>query len=341
MDNGQHQFAATLEQTITALERHGLSVQVRRDVRLENNRHADLQLRIEYAGKQLNCLVELKHHLRPATIGATLQQLRARGGQPMIVADHVAPPMADRLREQGVWFADAAGNAYLERPPLLIWVVGRPRPQQQKEKFTARAFQPSGLQVLFTLLCKPNLADRPYREIGKLAGVAHGTVGGVMTELPKLGFLAEYRKRRVLVKYDKLLAAWAEGYARTLRPKLHLAQYQAINIDWWRDLDAAKFDYVLGGEPAGARMTGHLRPERITLYGDKINPNLVARFALRTAKDGNVEILKRFWNFQEDPAGRAPAPLVYADLLAQGDTRCVETADIIYRDIVDGFERQA
>lgn len=185
-----NQFEPTLEQTLTALERHGLTVKAR-------HRRADLELTIEYAGKELTCLVELKHHLRPATIGATLQQLRARGGQPMLVADYVAPPMADRLRQQGVWFADVAGNVYLEDPPLLI-----------------------------------------------------------------------------------------------------------------------------------------------TLYGDKINQKFVVKFAMRPAEEGNAEILKRFWNFPEDPTGRAPAPLVYADLLANGDTRCVETADMIYKDIVGGLEQQ-
>jgi hypothetical protein len=334
------QFKTTLEQALTAVQRHGLTVNARRDVRFQNNRRADVELTIEYAGKQLTPQVELKHHLRPATIGATLQQLRALGGQPMIVADYVAPPMADRLREQGVWFADTVGNVYLEDPPLLIWVVGRPRPKQHTQKTTTRAFQPSGLQVLFALLCKPELADQPYREIAKCAGVAHGTVGWVMAELPKMGFVAEYRKRRILVKYETLLTQWAEGYARTLRPKLQLAKYQTNLIDWWKNLDATQFDYLLGGELAGARLTKHLRPEHVTLYGDKINQKFLVKFALRPAEDGNVEILKRFWNFPEDPAGMAPAPLIYADLLATGDTRCIETAELIYKDIVDGFERQ-
>jgi len=337
----QNRLEATLEAAVAALQMHGLTVKARRDVRLRNNRCADVKLTIEYAGKKRTCPVELKHHLRPATIGATLQQLRALGGQPMVVADYVAPPMADRLREQGVWFADAAGNAYLEDPPLLIWVIGRPRPKQQTQKAAIRAFQPSGLQVLFALLCKPDLADRPYRQIAQQAGVAHGTVGWVMAELPKMGFMAEYRKRRILLSYETLLTQWAEGYARTLRPKLQLAKYHAPRIDWWKGLDATQFGYVLGGEPAGALMAGHLRPERITLYGHKTNKQFMTQFALHPAGEGNVELLERFWNFNEDPAGMAPAPLVYADLLAEGDTRCIETADLIHKGLVDGFERHA
>lgn len=52
-----------------------------------------------------------------------------------------------------------------------------------------------------------------------------------------------------------------------------------------------------------------------------------------------MEILKHFWHFNEDRAGLTPAPLVYADLLATGETRCLETADKIHEQILDGFER--
>ena len=340
MDNsGRTLNKDTLDHALTALKRHGLHVRVRRDVKRDAGPRADAEVRIEYAGRDLVCLAEVKHHLRPATLGATLQQLRALGEKPLLLADHVTPPMAERLREQGVWFADAAGNAYIEEAPLLIWVVGRPRVREQVRKPEPRAFQPSGLRVLFVLLCKPDLIDHPYRRIADYAGVAHGTVGGVMAELPQHGFMTEYCKRRVLVQYERLLTQWAEAYARTLRPKQILVQYQANEIDWWKDLDAGAYDYLLGGEPAGARLTRYIRPERITLYGQAINPRLAARFALPPAEHGNVEVLEQFWNFPADTPGLTPRPLIYADLLNTGETRCIETAELIYQDIVDGLER--
>jgi hypothetical protein len=45
-----------------------------------------------------------------------------------------------------------------------------------------------------------------------------------------------------------------------------------------------------------------------------------------------VEVRKQFWNFPVDPQhpGLAPPLLVYADLLATGDARCIETAKMIY-----------
>lgn len=329
----------TLAQSLQEIEQLGLTIKVRYGLRGKNQDHADTEVQADYAGQKLTYTPAVKHNLRQATLGALLQQMQAIGDKrPLLVADHITPPMAARLREQNVEFVDTAGNAYLHQPPLLIWVTGKPRPADQKPIPGNRAFRTSGLRVLFALLCKPDIADLPYRDIARMAGVSHGTVGWVMAELPLLGYLSEYRKRRVLVQYGRLLNQWAEAYARTLRPKSMLAQYQADDIAWWQNLDATQYEYLLGGEPAGARLTGHLRPERITLYGDAINHQLAVRYQLRQTNSSNVEILQRFWHFSEQPAGLTPKPLIYADLLASGDTRCIETAKIIYSELVSGFE---
>lgn len=53
---------------------------------------------------------------------------------------------------------------------------------------------------------------------------------------------------------------------------------------------------------------------------------------------GNVEILRRFWTFDGETAGQVPDLLVYADLLAIGDARCLETAKEMHDGIVARFE---
>jgi hypothetical protein len=48
-----------------------------------------------------------------------------------------------------------------------------------------------------------------------------------------------------------------------------------------------------------------------------------------------VEIRKPFWGKALDTGRRAdlvPEPLVYADLLATGDARCIETAQMVYEE---------
>jgi len=247
------------------------------------------------------------------------------------VADHVTPPMAEELRARKIPFVDAAGNAFLDQPPLFVWVKGeKPRATTGGAQPMGRAFQASGLQVLFALICHPEWAELPYREIAQRAGVAHGTVGWVMAELPKLGFMAELRGKRRLMQRERLLQQWAEFYPRALRPRLLLGRYRAENLAWWDTIEPTKYGALLGGEPAGGRITHYLRPGAATFYTEKIDPRLLVDLRLRTDVNGNVEIYRRFWTFDGAEVGLAPTPLVYADLMATGDGRCIETAKMIY-----------
>ena len=51
-----------------------------------------------------------------------------------------------------------------------------------------------------------------------------------------------------------------------------------------------------------------------------------------------MEVLKRFWKFEPEVPGMVPAILVYADLLATGDARCLEAAEEMYGAIADRLE---
>ena len=295
-------------------------------------------VRLQFGGQELRYVAEVRRGLRPATLGAVLHQLATHGEQGLLVADHITPPMAEELRARGVAFIDTAGNAWLARPPLLVWVKGQ-RPQRAlaaRERPT-RSFQNTGLQVLFALLCRPEAANWPYRKIAEFAGVAHGTVGWVMAEMLKLGFVVEIHRKRRLVEGERLLKRWVEAYPQRLRPKLLLARYQAATLDWTNTIDASTYGLLLGGEPAARRLTQHLKPGTATFYGERINGQWVIDQQLRPDPDGNVELLKRFWHFDEEPAGMVPPLLVYADLLAIGDARCLEVAREMHDGFVTGF----
>lgn len=301
---------------------------------------ADARLELRHAGKKLQYVAEIKRRLRPATLGAVIHQVAAHGNNALLVTDYVTPPLADQLRAQGVQFIDAAGNAFLNAPPLLIWVKGeKPAERLTPPRDRGRAFAATGLQVVFALLCKPEAANLPYREIGQLAGVAHGTVGWVMPELEGLGFIAHVGKQRRLMNVDRLLRQWAEGYIRALRPKLVLGRYHAPTLEWWNTIDPQKYEYMLGGEAAAGRLTKHLRPGTITVYGAKIEPRFLVDHKLRKDADGEVEILKRFWRFDEEEQ-LAPVPLIYADLIQKNDARCLEAAQILHDRFIAGFERK-
>ncbi len=288
---------------------------------------ADAMVRIRHGGQEVLYAVEVKRGLRPATLGGALLQLERLGDTALLVADYITPPLAEELKTRGVAFIDTAGNAYLDRPPLFIWVKGeKPLTRLEVPRETGRAFRPSGLRVLFAVLCQPAIVNRPYREIAKHADVAHGTVGWVMAEMPKMGYVGVVGGKRRLMHPERLLQQWVDAYARTLRPKLLLGRYRAETLDWWAKLEPLNYGLVLGGEAAAARLTKILRPGTLTFYGPKVEPRLLLDQRLKPDPAGNVEFLKRFWAFENNMPGIAPTVLVYADLLTIGDARALEAA---------------
>ena len=329
-----------LDTAIAAARQLGLSVDVLQlEPQLGRDR-ADALIRLRHGDQEVLYAAEVKRGLRPAMLGAVLHQLKHLGRPALLVADYVTPPLADALKENDIAFLDAAGNAYLNHPPLLVWIKGQKLKETiSAQEMTGRTFKPSGLQVLFPLLCHPDWADRPYREIAQFAGVAHGTVGWVLAELPKLGFMADVGGKRRLLQPERLLQQWVEAYARTLRPKLLIGRFRADLLDWYKTLDPRKYGFVLGGEAAAARLTHHLRPAMITLYGEKVEPRFLLDQRLRPDSHGNVEIRKRFWKFDNEDPMVTPHPLIYADLLVTGDARCLETAKLLYDEILHRFGR--
>ena len=332
--------AALIENAIAAAKAWGLDMAVADREPKARHTGPDARLRLWVNGQAIEFFVEVKRGLRPATLGPVLLALERLGPGALLVADYVTPPMADTLRERGVAFLDAAGNAYINRPPVLVWVKGQ-RPEEKFVPATAgRAFQATGLRVIFALLCRPELVDQPYREIARFAGVAHGTVGTVMAALAQDGFVVALGEAgRRLRNRRRLLDTWVEAYARTLRPKLLLGRYRAPAGDWWKALDVATYQAQLGAEPAAARLDNYLRPGIATLYVEKVPARLLADHRLRTDREGDVEIRKRFWHFEYpwDHPELVPPILIYADLLATGDGRCMEAAKRVYERYLAGL----
>jgi len=298
---------------------------------------ADAVIQIGKGRHARQYLVEIKRGLRPATLGAALHQIDRYDQPGLLVADYVTPPMAETLKARGIAFLDAAGNAFLDQPPIYLWIKGeRPTQKAPADTATGRAFRPGGLKILFALLCHPEWVDRPYREIATEADVAHGTVGWVMADLQQLGFVADIDRKRRLLQRERLLQQWAEAYARTLRPKLVMQRYRTDLTGWWKKLNTRKYDVQLGGEAAAERITGRLRAETVTLYANKADPRLLLDFKLKRDTAGPVELVQRFWAFENGDEPTVPLPLVYADLVMTGDARCLEAANLIHQQVVDG-----
>lgn len=301
---------------------------------------ADAWLRIGKGCEQVDYAAMVQRKLTPATLGAATVQLRhvadATGHPALLVTDYLTPPMAERLRDQKQQFADTAGNAYLEGPGLLVYVIGRKLLDKAVAPSAGKAYTLTGLKVMFALLCDPALADAPQRAIAAAAGVALGAIPAVLADLQQTGHLLVLAKRRRLNATKRLLDEWALAYARRLRAKTLQATYVPKDFDAWQQwpLDAQA---LWGGEPAANLLVQYLTPGVLTIYADRLPPKLLVEQRMtivRGARAGDrvLEWRKPFWG--NVPAAARPDTvhpvLVYADLLATGDARCIETAQMVY-----------
>ncbi len=291
-------------------------------------------------GKTNKYCAEIKGTIAKATLGYVAEQIRRFEKPGILVTRHVTPQMAERLRALNAAFIDTAGNAYINDPPIFIYIIGRKLKGIPPRNITGRAFRPTGLKVVFALLCQPELVKAPYRDIVKKTNVAQGTVGWVLHDLRQQNYLVDRGKYgRKLINVEKLLNTWIETYTRELRPKLYIGKYATKKAGWWKNIDWRKTNTFLGAEPAAAILTDYLKPETITVYGPEDINQLLLTHHLKKAPNGNVEILKKFWEFYYpwNYDGIAPPLLVYADLIATANDRNIETARIIYDKFINGF----
>ncbi|NOZ09511.1 MAG: hypothetical protein GXP09_00465 [Gammaproteobacteria bacterium] len=300
---------------------------------LEPAKGADAFGYLKNGGVETPVLIEVKHHPTKAVVGAIAQQFKQYPEKGMLVADYINPLMADRLKELNIWFMDTVGNAYINEPPVLVYVKGN-RPEQKIGKMPKRrAFQPTGLKVVFAFLCNPELVNAPYRDIAHAADVALGTVGWVVTDLKDLGHLVDMgKKRRRLKGLKKLFERWVEAYPDQLRPKLLIGRFTTNEKVWKKNVKLQNLGGYMGGEIAAEYLTHYLIPEFKTVYVRGRPQGLQLAFKMRKDPNGEIELLETFWNVECDWIdNKIVHPiLIYADLLATGDPRNIETADMIY-----------
>jgi hypothetical protein len=294
--------------------------------------YGDGIVRLAYEGQHWEFKAEVKLRVNRATI-ALLMQKMDHAGDVLLVTDYVNPELAEVMRNQGIFFIDAAGNAFIDAAPLYIFVKGEKPTKVGKAEPVKRLFKPGGLKLIFALLNNPGMEKDSYRHMAKAANVALGTVDFVMTELKELGFLIDMGKKgRQLLKTGQLLRRWVEAYPENLKPKLVQEKFRTNAHHWWKDIKPVDFDLFWGGEIAAAKLTGHIKPEMYAIYTDKLPGKLIYKFKFKKDPNGNVEFVTPFWTFGWELAEKKIVPplLIYADLMATGDARAIEAAEMIY-----------
>ncbi len=297
---------------------------------------------LELPAAHADLAVEVKRWAPQANPGALAEQVKRLPVPGILVADYINPNMADKLKALEVQFIDTAGNAYINQPPVFVWVTGNRQvvaPQKRN-----RAFDAAGLKVIYGFLCAPGLVNATYREIAKVTDVALGTVGWVINGLKDAGFIAGRNTRR-LENGDKLLERWVDAYPQRLKPGLLVGYFDAPTDDWWKTADLAPCNGYWGGEIAAKEYVGYLKPAHATVYVPAgMEGRFIAEHRLRKAQDPEtapVTLCRPFW-----AAGAGPTHgggknvvhpiLAYADLLATADSRNLEAARMLYETHIAG-----
>lgn len=313
-------------------------------------------VRLEPCDRKL--AVEIKKWAQQANLGALIHQVQQLPEGGLLAADYINPKMADKLRQQGVQFIDTAGNAFIDQPAMYVYVTGNRQEEHglmPTKDGAKRAFEPKGLMVVYAFLLYPELVNAPYREIAEKAGVAVGTVGWVLNGLKTAGFIRDAggKKGRRLTQYRKLLDRWVEAWPEKLKPKQFVGEFVTDDPFWWEDIDITAYDGYWGGEIAAAKYTNYLKPEVVTAYlPEHARTRFLQGARLRKATEwtghgaGTVQIYRPFWPEGLDVAdinreeGLVHPLLVYADLLATGETRNLEVAKRIYDEHIAQFVRE-
>lgn len=307
---------------------------------LDKSTDDQVQLQLIKEGSRQSYTVYVERQPTRAQLAVLISSFQKKKGvqhtKLLIVSRFVSPTLAEFLKSNHCNFIDTVGNAYVNFDSVFVYITGFKRPPVQTATKPSRAFQTTGLKLIFNLLCHPEeLINRNYRDLSDLTGVSLGSIGWIINDLKEAGYLGidGSNKRRWLNKND-LIKRWVVAYAEKLRPKLMLGYYRSLQEGWQDDLDISAYGAQWGGELAADQLTHYLKPELSTVYIEDQLGKLVLMNGLKEVsekKHRNVEVLQKFWRFENhDNPKYTPALLVYADLIASGDSRNLETADIIF-----------
>lgn len=301
-------------------------------IKYKNSKTADYEVEITVPEKAeaVKYDVEVKRTFSNAKFGDVMIQAKRALKPYLLVTRYITQPQAEKLRELEICFLDTAGNAYLNAPYLYVYISGK-KAEVEAEK-PISIFRPAGIKLLLAFLTKSGFENTNYRTIAHETGVTRTTVGRMLSELGKSGYLTKRgNQERFLTRKPELIKRWVFYYSEEMRVKLSPVRYHSTKFSgrWWEDVDLAEYKAVWGGETGGAILTEHLKPQTATVYADSMLPKLQAKYGLVRDAKGEIEILQKFWKFGEI-GDVAPPLVVYADLVATADERNLETAQIVY-----------
>jgi hypothetical protein len=291
----------------------------------------------------------------------------------LLMTPYVSEPMGARLREAGIQYVDAVGNASLSieganGPQHVALIQGHVPPRALAAE---RAWRAASHQVLFTLLVRPSLLRSPVREVATRAEVSTSPVLQVRDKLVQMGMAVEAGRqlRWTPGGIENARAFWLRGYQTTLRPQLMIQRFRARPGMGVPDIEAeieARLERELswrwGGAAAAWRLDSYYRGDvtvvhvhapqlsahelgaRLRMLPDPKGPIVFMQRPGAVAFDrGAARVVLPALEEQPKPAivhTLQPATvhplLAWAELLEEGHDRAAEAAAELAAHFLDG-----
>lgn len=302
-----------------------------------NDARMDAIVRIK--GFEFACCI--KGNITNANMNATLKQLselKKDDGMPvLLVAKYVYPGLMNEMAQNGTNVLDSAGNCIIRHDNLLLNIKGQ---KNVLVKVAAnRAFQDTGLKLVFHFLLHPENVNLPYRAIQEKNSISLDTIKKVIDDLTTNHFILKTGQGRYLKNKKKLLERWVTAYNQTLKPKLLLGQMTFRNSekrDKWMAMDLPE-GMLWGGEPGANLIDNYLYPGTFDIYSEVPAKTILKTGFVIPSDSGEIKIYQKFWADKPENS-IVPALLIYADLMGSGNSRCLEMAQKIYDHEFSDFE---
>jgi hypothetical protein len=260
------------------------------------------------------------------------QQTREQAGDVIIIAETIYPAIREQLRNLGLNYLDAAGNCYIKKDDWLFLIDGFKTEQVNPVK-KDRAFNKTGLTLLFHFLNDENYLNVTYRQMADDYDIALGNINYIINSLKDQGFVIQLDKKNLrLARKKELLDEWIAAYEEKLKPLLKIGDFRFINGNEkeWEKIPLTNYETQWGGEPAAKLLTGYLKPGKLTLYTVESKTSLIKKYRLVPQDNAILMVYKKFWKFNLQNEDTVPPILAYADLINTGDPRNLETARKLY-----------
>jgi hypothetical protein len=85
---------------------------------------------ITHQDHQWDFVVQTKKRMTRATVAVEKAQPALHQADRIIITRYVTPPIADLMKQMGLFFMDMAGNVYIEKLPLYVFIKGNKPPAQ-------------------------------------------------------------------------------------------------------------------------------------------------------------------------------------------------------------------